>query len=53
MANKAGNGSSWNAGMRCRPKWDPEQKCVVEIVNASAGFLGSFNEGPLADWEKL
>jgi len=26
-------------------KWDPEQKCVVEIVNEAAGFLGSFHGG--------
>ena len=34
-------------------KWDPEQKCVVEIVNEPAGFLGSFHGGPLADWEEV
>ena len=34
-------------------KWDPEQKCVVEIFNESAGFLGSFNGGQLADWEEV
>ena len=34
-------------------KWDPEQKCVVEIVNESAGFLDSFHGGALADWEEV
>jgi len=34
-------------------KRHPEQKCVVEIVNESAGFLGFFNGGQLADWEEV
>ena len=30
-------------------KWDPEQNFVVEMVNESAGFLGSFHGSQLAD----